>query len=73
MNFDLNKYKDAFADSLIELMNGKSIVQFSKEIGLPGNTVNNWILKKVLPRTEYLIILAQKFNCSIDYLLGLEK
>ncbi|MCL2555882.1 MAG: helix-turn-helix domain-containing protein [Firmicutes bacterium] len=69
-NFDI--YKEAFADSLLEFMDEKSIEQFAKMIGIPSRTIRDWLKKTYLPKSEYLIILAKKFNCSIDYLLGLE-
>jgi len=71
-NLNLNKLKEAFAESLAEFMNGKSMLHFSKDVGIPQRTINTWILKKSLPRIEYLVLLSEKFNCSVDYLLGLK-
>lgn len=68
----IEKYKDAFADRLREFMNGRSILQFSKDIGFSQRTVNSWVRKRSLPRIEYLVVLSEMFDCSIKYLIGLE-
>ena len=64
-------YKENFADTLIELMDGRNVVQFGKYVGIPDRTIRDWLKQISLPRTEHLIILAQKFDSSIDFLLGL--
>jgi len=63
--------REAFSERLREFMDDKSILAFSKAIDIPEQTINAWIRKKTAPSMEYLIALAQKFNCSIDYLVGL--
>jgi len=69
---NIQKYKDAFADKLLELMGGKNLAQWCREHGIPRETAQCWLRKKSLPSIEYFAMLAQKFGVSIDYLIGLE-
>jgi len=69
---DFEKYRKVFIERLEEYLNGKSILSVSKELGIPEPTLRAWIKKVTTPSMEYLILLAQKMNCSIDYLVGLE-
>ena len=69
---DIQKVKDIFAERLEEFMGTKSLIEWSKEVGLPSTTVTNWKLKKSLPKIDYFILLSKKFGVSIDYLVGLE-
>ena len=73
MTINIESNLAIFSDRLKELMNGKSILAFSKEIGIPEKTLNSWVNKKYIPKVDGLIFLAQKFNCSIDYLVGLSE
>ena len=68
----IEEHKDIFAERLKDFLNGKSILAFSKTLGIPQRTLSGWITKETTPRMEYLILLAQTFSCSIDYLVGLE-
>ena len=61
-----------FALLLKSLMEGKSILAFSKIVGIKERTINGWINKKRTPGIEYLMHLAKHFECSIDYLVGLK-
>ena len=67
---DYNREK--FALNLRALMEGKSILAFSKCVGIQEKTINGWINKKYSPSIEFLFKLAQYFDCSIDYLVGLK-
>ncbi len=69
---NLDHIKNVFSDRLKEFMNGESILAFSKKIDIPERTLNSWVNKQVMPKVDYLIMLAKRFNCSIDYLVGLE-
>ena len=62
----------AFAERLTGFLDGKSILAGSKILGIPGRTLNAWIRKTNVPGLEHLLYLAQKMNCSIDYLVGLK-
>lgn len=61
-----------FSDVLKELQNSKnlSIVQLSKECGLPYRTLQNYLLKLREPNLGALITLADYFDVSLDYLVG---
>lgn len=63
---------EIFIERLFEKLEDMSISTFSKETGIPERTIYGWIRKETTPRMEYLILLAKKFNCSVDYLIGLE-
>ena len=69
---DIQKYKDAFCDRLEEFMGEKSLMQWSRENGIPSTTVTAWRLKQSLPKIEYFIALSKKFGVTIEYLVGLE-
>jgi len=69
---NLEKCRDVFVERLKEQIGSKSILAFSKFVDIPERTLNAWIRKETTPSMEYLILLAQKFNCSIDYLVGLK-
>jgi len=64
--------REKFAFNLRSLMEGKSILAFSKLVNIQEKTINNWINKKYSPNIEFLFKLAQYFDCSIDYLVGLK-
>lgn len=69
---NMNYYKQAFADRLKKLIDGKNIKDFCKDIDVSERTLNNWINKKRIPYKAYLILLSQKLNVSVDYLTGLK-
>jgi len=64
--------KKVFVERLEELMNGKNNSEWSRELKIPDTTVSAWKLKRSLPSIEYLVMLAKKYNVTIDYLVGLE-
>jgi len=64
--------RDEFSLLLKSLMEGKSILAFSKIVGIPQRTINHWINKEKTPSIENLMHLAKHFDCSIDYLVGLK-
>jgi len=64
--------KEKFVLTLKELINAKSILAFSKIVGIPQRTISSWINKKTAPCIDHLIRLALYFDCSIDYLVGLK-
>jgi transcriptional regulator with XRE-family HTH domain len=69
---DFETCRKILAERLCEHLEGKSILAFSKDVGICARRLNSWIREDAVPSMEYLIILAQKLNCSIDYLVGLE-
>ena len=62
-----------FAQRLRELILEKNLTmkQLAKEINATDAAVSNWENKINEPKISYLVSLAQFFNVSADYLLGL--
>lgn len=50
---------------------GLSQTELAKLIGVTQDSISLWEKGKRLPDTQYVIKLAQLFNVSADYLLGL--
>ena len=46
--------------------------EFGKSIGLAKSTYNNYETGVREPKSDFWIAIAQKYNVSIDYLMGLE-
>ncbi len=44
----------------------------SKALGVTHKTLNNWIDEKTPITGEALLMMSKLFNCSVDYLLGLD-
>lgn len=65
---------EKFSIRLKDLMQEKNlnIKELSKLTDIPRSTINSWTLKKRSPMIDYLCILADFFQVSIDYLLGRE-
>lgn len=49
---------------------GYSISTFSKKLGIERGTYYRWQEKGNIPATK-LIEISKLFNCSVDYLLGI--
>ena len=49
--------------------------QLSEATGIPLTKINNWLDpdKKSVPKADSLVIMAEYFECSVDYLLDLMK
>lgn len=63
-----------FKDRLKELRldKGLSQMQLAKELNLSQSAVAKWELGKTEPTATAIIAVANYFNVSIDYLLGVE-
>ncbi|MCL2861161.1 MAG: helix-turn-helix domain-containing protein [Firmicutes bacterium] len=63
-----------FADRILALLkeNGLSIAQLASLSKIPRTTLNNWLVHHHNPNLDALCKLALHFQCSIDYLVGLE-
>lgn len=48
-----------------------SSAELAKKLGISRGTLSAWQKKGNIPATK-LIMMSQLFNCSVDYLLGLE-
>nr|DAG64042.1 MAG TPA: helix-turn-helix XRE-family like protein [Caudoviricetes sp.] len=46
--------------------------EFGKSVGLAKSTYNNYETGVREPKSDFWIAIAQKYNVSIDYLMGLE-
>ena len=66
--------KDIFAERLKELRQEKDISQetLAKELGVGNGTISLWENGKREPKLSNLILIAEYFGVSIDYLAGLE-
>lgn len=60
-------YKNIFG--LLQKHN-MSICWFSKCIGIPETTIRNWKNGAFVPSVKFLIIIADYFDVSLDYLCG---
>ena len=63
-----------FGETLKELMDERNLngKQLGAEIGVAGPTITRYISGKHLPDIDILVLIADYFNCSTDYLLGRE-
>ena len=63
-----------FAERLKELREEKNLTQyeFSKQIEISTACINRWEKNLRIPNIDSIIILCKFFNCSADYLIGLE-
>lgn len=63
-----------FLEKFNELLkaNGLNQKQFAEKSKIPYTTVNGWCARNRLPDCNAIIEVAKYFNCSTDYLLGLE-
>ncbi|MCM1290265.1 MAG: helix-turn-helix domain-containing protein [Corallococcus sp.] len=46
--------------------------EFGKKVGVSQDTVSLWENARSLPATEYVVEIAEKFEVSSDYILGLK-
>ena len=72
---DINEILDVFVDRLEDIMKEKgwNISELAKQLNIPRRTLNSWLLKKRVPRIDYIYFISNYFNVSIDYLLGKEQ
>lgn len=61
-------FKDIFGDFIQE--KGLSLYKVSKETKIPKSIIYEWASGEREPVSEYIKILADYLNCSVDYLLG---
>ncbi|HAZ96978.1 helix-turn-helix transcriptional regulator [Treponema sp. UBA6852] len=62
-------------EQIRELRNirGISQIQLANKLGVTKQSVSNWENDNILPSIEMLVKIANFFEVSTDYLLGLEK
>jgi len=63
-----------FAERLRELMIERNLSSLALErmSGIPNTTISGWLTLKRSPLIDNLHVLADFFNCTIDYLVGRE-
>lgn len=66
------KVTKRFAFRLSDLMAEKGVNtrQLERATGIPNQTISSWLTLKSGPDCKHLVILANYFACSIDYLVG---
>ncbi len=64
-----------FAESLKEIINeyNLTVQKLSEETGINYPNIYSYLRAERLPSVEKALILAEFFNCSVGYLLGLEQ
>lgn len=62
-------------EQIHELRNirGISQIQLANKLGVTKQSVSNWENDNILPSIEMLVKIANFFEVSTDYLLGLDK
>jgi len=65
--------KEIFNHRLKELRSSKKLTleQLGKELGVIKQTIGHWESGIRLPNLEMTVAIADYFNVSVDYLLGL--
>lgn len=63
------KYENIEVERLRKRMSSE---EFAKALGITRGTLNSWLKTGNIPATK-LVEMAKMFNCSTDYLLGLQK
>ena len=63
-----------FSEKLKELRTDKGLTQnqLAKKLGFTHTAINLWESKKRVPNFDAVILIAQYFGVSTDYLAGLE-
>ncbi len=64
---------DIFIERLNELLVGKSINAVAKEMGICQPTLHRYLKGERIPNIVALTKIANYFNTSTDWLLGLKK
>lgn len=67
---NLSKFRERLSDLMFDAhCNGLSL---SQKLGCGYNTIYRYLQCERTPTVEMLITLADFFNCSVDYLIGLD-
>lgn len=64
-----------FSEKLKGLLSekGLTVIAFANDIGLADTTVYDYLNKLYIPNVRTLVTIANYFNCTTDYLLGLDE
>ena len=60
-----------FAERLRECLGEENPARLAKQLNVARSTMFEWLRGSFLPSTRSLVLLAEHFSCSADYLLGL--
>ena len=71
---DMKKVMDVFADRLQEQRkyNNISIIELANAIGVSDNAIRRWEKKLRIPNIETLVLIANYFGVTPNYLVGFE-
>ena len=61
-------FKDVFVQLLQK--HNVSAYKFSQDTGIPQSLLSNYKAGTKSPTSDNLVIIADYFDCSVDYLLG---
>ncbi len=65
----MNDFQERLQDLLVE--NGLSRLQLAKKIGISFETLNGYFNKDFYPELSVAVKIANYFDCSLQYLMGL--
>lgn len=68
--FVKNKFAVILSELLVE--NKISKRELAKKIGVSATSISDWSTGKIQPTAENIYLIAEYFNVSADYLLGLK-
>ena len=71
-NCDIKEIFSKRLESLIK-EKGLNVKSFAKEVNIPYTTVCDWIKMKTFASIEHLPKIAEYFNVSTDFLLGIQE
>ena len=64
------KFKERLEELLKE--NGLNRLKLANKIGVTSTTINGYFNDNYYPRIDIAVKMAREFNCSLDYLFGLD-
>ena len=64
------KFKQRLTELLKE--NGLNRLKLANKIGVSSTTINGYFNDNYYPRIDVAVKMAKEFNCSLDYLFGLD-
>jgi len=61
-----------FKDIFVKLLQDRNVSSYklTKDTGINNGLISKWKSGQVIPSAEKLIVLADYFDISVDYLLG---
>ena len=71
--FNIEKFAEKFSERLEELIREKGMDNktFAREVGVPESCISYFINSLRMPTITTLVKIADYFNCSADYVLGI--